>query len=216
METKIEDKKKFHKKETKESQVNVKESKRSVQKSDFYENLALTIKSMSLQSKRDIGKILIIGKNLISVYNAMNSVFPDAYYVVSNESQSNLNQFIKQFDLHTSIKIRVLDIFDGSSLTDFYLESGKFDLIVLSGIFDEYELSNRKKRSSIVFLHKNFLNINGIFTILNGEKELTEELINLLKKIKTFKKVIKSYQNQQKSLKYLILTKKSRLKLFGE
>jgi len=193
-----------------------KDSTRNSQKSDFYENLALTIKSISLQSKRNIGKILIIGDDLISIYNAMISVFPDAYYVVSNESQNVLDQLTKQFNLQTSLKTRVLDIFNGSLLTDFYLEFGKFDLILLSGIFDKYDLSTRKKRTSIVFLHKNFLNINGIFTILNGEEQLTEELINLLKKIKAFKKVIKSYQEQDNSLKYLIFKKKTRLKLFGE
>ena len=184
--------------------------------SDFYEDLALTIKSVSLQSKRNIGKILIMGEDLQSICNAIIQVFPNAYYVVSNESENILNHFTHKLSLSTSIKTRVLDIFDGSSLTDFYLEFGKFDLILLSRIFDDYELSNRKKRSSIVFLHKNFLNINGLFTILNGEEELTEDLISLLKKIKAFKKVIKSYQKQDKMLKYLIFTKKSRLKLFGD
>lgn len=203
-------------KETEEGKENFKVSTRSFQKSDFYDNLALTIKSVSLQSKRNIGKILIMGDNLISIYNAMNSVFPDAYYVVSNESENELDQFNKQFDLETSIKTKFLDIFDGSSLTDFYMEFGTFDLILLSGIFDKYDSRNRKKRSSIVFLHKNFLNINGILTILNGDEYLTNELINLLKKIKAFQKVIKSYQKQGTSLKYLIFTKKSRLKLFGE
>jgi len=215
MDTKSETEKKFLK-ETEKTQKKGNNITHNFQKSDFYEDLALTIKSVSLQSKRDIGKILIMGNNLFSIYNAMISIFPDAYYVVSNESRNELDQFIKQANLQTPIKTRVIDIFDGSSLTDFYLEFGKFDLILLSGIFDEYDLSNRKKRSSIVFLHKNFLNINGIFTILNGEKELTEELINILKKIKAFKKVIKSYQKQDILLKYLIFTKKSRLKLFGE
>lgn len=186
------------------------------QNNDFYKDFALTIKSVSFQSKRKIGKILILGDHINPIYNAMISVFPEVYYVVSNVSQNELDQFTKQNKVRSSLKTKVIDIFEGSSLTDFYLEFGKFDLVVISGMFKREKLSDRRKRSSIVFLHKNFLSISGIFAILNGEKKINKNVINLLKKMKAFKKVIKSYQKKGISQKYLIFTKKSRLKLFGE
>ena len=194
----------------------IKKENNSTGESRFYEKLALTIKSISLQSKRDIGKILILGDNLHSIYISMKKIFPNAYYVMTNNSEKFLKQLEEDFDRKTSIKIRQLDIFSGSSLTDFYLEFGKFDLILLSGIFDDYDMSNRKKKNSIIFLHKNFLNLNGLFGILNGEEVLTQDLLSLLKKIRSFKKVIKTHQKKNMHPKYLIFTKKNRIKLFGD
>ncbi|MEJ2295558.1 MAG: hypothetical protein P8Y23_12450, partial [Candidatus Lokiarchaeota archaeon] len=163
-----------------------------------------------------IGKILILGDKMLPIYKAIKQVCPNAYYVLSNESLTHLDQFINHFEIKPSIELKELDIFNGSSLTDFYLEFGKFDLILLSGIFEKHNLNKRKIRNSVVFLHKNFLNLNGIFCILNDEKILPEELVNILKKIRAFRDIIKSYQQQDKSLRYLIFKKKSRLKLFGD
>jgi len=163
----------------------IKKENNSTGESRFYEKLALTIKSISLQSKRDIGKILILGDNLHSIYISMKKIFPNAYYVMTNNSEKFLKQLEEDFDRKTSIKIRQLDIFSGSSLTDFYLEFGKFDLILLFGI-------------------------------LNGEEVLTQDLLSLLKKIRSFKKVIKTHQKKNMHPKYLIFTKKNRIKLFGD
>jgi len=178
--------------------------------------LALTLKSVSLQSKKNVEKILIIGEDLAILYRSIKKVFPNAHYIFSNKSQKILNLFDKNFDSNFSIKTKVLDIFNGSSLTDFYLEFGKFDLIILSGIFSEYNLNTKKKRNSILFLYKHFLNFDGLFSIFDSKKELSEDLINLLKKMRYFRKIIKSYQEESSLLQYLIFIKKNRLKLFGD
>ncbi len=183
---------------------------------DFYETLALTIKSVSLQSKTKIKRIFIIGKNLKQIYSCINKAFPNAQYVFSDSSEIFLKEFIKEIDPNPSVRIKALDIFNGSLLTDFFLEFGKFDLIILSRIFTEYEIHNTKIRNSIRFLYKNFLNLNGMFSILENEKDGSIDLVNLLKRVKSFKKIIKSYQKKGISLQFVIYKKKNRMKLFGD
>jgi hypothetical protein len=183
---------------------------------DFYEKFALSTKSVSLQLSKNLKRILIIGKNLIATYNSIQKAFPNAQYIVANESKEFLSRFIENIDSNINTKIKILNLFDGSSLTDFYLEFGKFDLIILSGIFNDYDLSKKRKNNSILFLYKHFLNFDGIFSILDNKKELSDDFIKKLKRLRFFKKSIKSHQQKDSSLQYLIFTKKHRLKLFGD
>jgi len=111
-----------------------------------YQVLTNLIKKLSLNKKRKIKKILIIGEDLLRIYPELHIIYPDAQFYITNKSKEILKSFIEHYNKQQNYSTHTLNVFKGVSLLDFTYNNGKFDLVIVNKIYSQA----RKKKDTFL------------------------------------------------------------------
>jgi len=130
-----------------------------------------SLKKILPKINRKIDRILIIGDRISLSYNQLLELFPNSQFFIANKSKNILKSFKLNCKEHRNYSIQVIDIFDGLSLFNFALKYGKFDIIIVSGLYT-YKINKKKLRYSAKFLYKHLVQFDGIFCIVNLTQDL--------------------------------------------
>jgi len=147
-----------------------------------YQVLTNLIKKLSLNKKRKIKKILIIGEDLLRIYPELHIDYPDAQFYITNKSKEILKSFIEHYNKQQDYSTHTLNVFKGVSLLDFTYNNGKFDLVIANKIYSQ---ARKKKRYlSIRFLYIHYLRQYGILCIIKYTQNSKGDKFSLLETIK--------------------------------
>lgn len=124
------------------------------------------LKKILPKINRKINRILIIGDRISLNYNQLSKFLPNSQFFIANKSKNILQSFKLDYKKQRNYTIQVIDIFDGLSLFNFTLKYGKFDIVIVSGLYT-CNINKKKLRYSAKFLYKHLLQFHGIFCIEN-------------------------------------------------
>ncbi|MFX1256789.1 MAG: class I SAM-dependent methyltransferase [Promethearchaeota archaeon] len=135
------------------------------------------------KSNKKINKILLIGDNSNYIYDQLNQIFPDARYYITNASENILHFMKNEHSSREKDLVRKLDIFNGRSLFNFTLKFNKFDLVIISNLYNHIE-NKEKVRNSARFIYKHLVKKKGLLCIIPSIRDLESNRISFLKNLK--------------------------------
>jgi len=173
-----------------------------------YQVLTNLIKKLSLNKKRKIKKILIIGEDLLRIYPDLHLVYPDAQFYITNKSKEILKSFIDHYNKQQNYSTHTLYVFKGVSLLDFTYYNGKFDLVIANKIYSQ---ARKKKRClSIRFLFIHYLRQYGILCIINYRKNSKGDKLSLIEPIKPALEKKIPIKNKKGSISFIFYVRRKK------
>lgn len=147
------------------------------------QNLPNIIKNYLLKVKTKINKILLIGNKSNYIYDQLHRVFLDAQFIIANRSVKTSNLFNNKNIEEKNYLVHFIDVFDGRALFNFTLKFNKFDLVIISNLYNHYE--NKKRiRYSARFIFKHLIKKKGMFCIINSIQDSESSIFPFLIKVK--------------------------------
>jgi len=146
-------------------------------------DLPTVIKHYLLKFNTKINKILLIGNNANYIYDQLNQLFSDVQFIIANRSVKTSNLFNNKNIEEKNYLVHVIDVFDGRALFNFTLKFNKFDLVIISNLYNHNE--NKKRiRYSARFIFKHLIKKKGIFCIIDSIQDSESTIFPYLKKVK--------------------------------
>ncbi len=156
------------------------------------ENLDKFLRLLISGTNIKTGKILILGGIIGKELESFFKIFPESNFFITDKSKTILNSIKEKYETLKNFSTYVVNAFDGSSLLDFLLRHGKFDLIIVCRLND-YSPKEVQLLHFYRFLYNHFLKKDGIFcivinklkiwklnyTILKKKKPIMDEVINI-------------------------------------
>ncbi|TFG24394.1 MAG: hypothetical protein EU529_04300 [Promethearchaeota archaeon] len=164
--------------------VNLIETDKSVIKNYNFvsQDLPTIIKNYLLKVNTKINKILLIGNKSNYIYDQLHQVFSDVQFIIANRSVKTLNLFNNKNIEEKNYLVHFIDVFDGRALFNFTLKFNKFDLVIISNLYNHNE--NKKRiRYSARFIFKHLIKKKGIFCIVNSIQDSESNIFPYLKKV---------------------------------
>ncbi|TFG02420.1 MAG: hypothetical protein EU540_01565 [Promethearchaeota archaeon] len=163
---------------------NSKKKESSINNHNFVsQDLRSIIKNCLLKSNTKINKILLIGNKSNYIYDQLHQVFSDVQFIIANRSVKTLNLFNNKNIEEKNYLVHFIDVFDGRALFNFTLKFNKFDLVIISNLYNHNE--NKKRiRYSARFIFKHLIKKKGIFCIVNSIQDSESSIFPYLKKVK--------------------------------
>ncbi|MFX0132453.1 MAG: hypothetical protein ACFFDN_02280 [Candidatus Hodarchaeota archaeon] len=144
------------------------------------QDLPTIIKNYLLKVNTKINKILLIGNKSKYIYDQLHQVFSDVQFIIANRSSNLFNKINIE---EKNYLVHFIDVFDGRALFNFTLKFNKFDLVIISNLYNHNE--NKKKiRYSARFIFKHLIKKKGMFCIINSIQDSESNIFPYLKKVK--------------------------------
>jgi hypothetical protein len=152
----------------------------------------------------------IFGKELDRLFE----IFPESQFFITDKSKSIMNSIKEKCEIFENSNLYVVNAFDGSSLLDFLLKHGKFDLVITSRL-NVYSPNNKQIQHFHKFIYKHYLKKNAIFSIIIHDQDTWHNCFKSLKKKKPFINEIINIKNSENPVHILFYRKKKKLASFG-
>jgi hypothetical protein len=150
--------------------------------SNYEEYQVLTKIIRNLSQNKDLKRILIIGKDLISIYSQLRSNFPTAHFYIASKSKDILKSFEEHFENENKYSTYILDVLNGASLHDLIYTNSPFDLVIVNKIYNK--VKKKKRYLSTRFLYKFYLQQYGALCLVNYLKDSKKEKFKLSESVK--------------------------------
>lgn len=173
-----------------------------------YQVLTDLIKKLSLNKKRKIKKILIIGEDLLRIYPELHIIYPDAQFYITNKSKEILKSFIEHYNKQQNYSTHTLNVFKGVSLLDFTYYNGKFDLVIANKIYSRARKKKRYLSTRFLFIH--YLRQYGILSIINYTQNSKGDKFSLLETIKPDLEKKIPIKNKKGSIHFIFYIRRKR------
>ncbi|MFX1444823.1 MAG: hypothetical protein ACFFHV_15530 [Promethearchaeota archaeon] len=152
-------------------------------------------------------KILIIGGILGKELERLFNLFPESQFLITDKSKKTLDLIKERNKAFENFKTYYVNAFDGSSLLDFLLRHGKFDLVIVSRL-KEYSPKEIQLLHFYRFLYNHFLRKKGVFCIIIKESKIWEINHNILKKKKPILNEVININNNENPVHVIFYDKK--------
>ena len=159
-------------------------------------------------------KILIMGAMFGKELDRFFELFPESQFFITDKSKSMMNSIKEKYEIFENSNIYVVNAFDGSSLLDFLLKHGKFDLVIASRL-NVYSPNKEQLLHFHRFIYKHYLKKNAIFSIIIHDQDTWLNCFKLLKKKKPFLNEIINIKNSENPVHIIFYKKNKKLVSLG-
>ena len=171
------------------------------------ENLDKFLRILIAETNIKIEKILTLGGIFGKELEKLFTLFPESQFLITDKSKSKLKPIKKKYEIFENFSTYVVNAFNGSSLLDFLLRNGKFDLVIVSRL-NVYSPNKVRLLHFYRFIYNHFLKKKGVFCNIIKESKIWEINHTILKKKKPIINEILNIKNSENPMHVIFYDKK--------